>query len=419
MKKKLLTAALALGIAVVAWLYVVMFVGPEYQETFRGIKVEFVGESTLKQKDLMLLQTQLPTVDVVLSGNRSDLIKLNHSNISVTLDLSQFEKAEKKDCRFEVTFPSNVARGSVIVESQSPGYITLEAVATDRKTIPVELVYDATLIADGFVPMEEELELTELQIYGPANVVGQITCAKIPLELDSNKENNKSDISGDYVATLCDKDGNEVDARYVTVTTEGAESIHVKLPVLMKKVLPLKVTLLNGGGATTDNTTYKISPETVTVLGREDVLQDYNEIVLDPIDLAKVELNAGPITLPIALKEGVIDKSGISEATVTLELPDLREKIFYVSRDRFQITGNPEDTVPLIDTEQIRVKVRGTENAVEALTPEMFTVLIDVSNIPVGQPKDWDVEVQLEATPDSVGIIGGPYKVLIELKPAE
>lgn len=416
MKKKLLTAALALGIAVAAWLYVVIFVGPEYQETFRDIKVEFVGETSLRQKNLMVLKTEIPTVDVVLSGNRSDLIKVNHADISVTLDLAQIQDPVTKEYRYDITLPSNVSGGSVIVESLSSSGITLEVVATDSKPIPVEVKYDEGAIATGFVPLEVEQELEELQIYGPADVVGQITFAKIWLELDENKEDNKSDISGEYVATLCDAKGQEVDARYVTVTTPGAEVIHVTLPILMKKTLPLRVNLIDGGGATTENTTVKYAPETITVLGREDVLKDYNEIFLGDIDLAEVPLDGEPFVLPISLKDGVIDRSGLTEATVTLTLPDLTEQVFNVSREQFRITGNSDDTVPVIDTEQVKVTVRGTEAAVSALTPEMFTIYIDVTNVPVDQPKDWVVLVQLENAPEGVGVVGGPYKVLIELK---
>ena len=87
MAKKIMTAVTALAISFALWLYVVMVVGPEYQDTFRGVKVELVGEDVLEQRGLMVMQdVDNLKVDLVLSGNRKDLNKLSSSNITVTLE---------------------------------------------------------------------------------------------------------------------------------------------------------------------------------------------------------------------------------------------------------------------------------------------------------------------------------------------
>lgn len=413
MTKKILTAALALAISFALWLYVVMVIGPEYQDTFRNVKVEFVGETALAEKGLMILQTENPTVDLELSGNRRDLNKLSASNISVTLDLSQIEKAEKREYRYDVTYPGNVAKNAVTVQNQNPSGIFLEVVERGSKPIPVNVEFDEEAIAQGYGPLQEIVELSELQIVGPADVVNQITQAYI--RVDITEENNKADITGEYVATLCNSNGEEVDSKYVTVTTEGAEKIGVTLPIRMKKVLPLTVEILEGGGATADNTTYTVSPSTVTVLGSEDALKDLEEISLGQIDLGKLEPGAEPIVLPIVLPDGVTNKSGVEGATVTVTLPELVKKEFIISKEQFQTTGIPAGTYPDISAEQMTVTVRGTKNAVAALTPEMIQIAIDFTDAKEGQMKDWTVQVTIAGEPDNVGIIGGPYTVWVEI----
>ncbi len=413
MTKKILTAALALAISFALWLYVVMVIGPEYQDTFRNVKVEFVGETALAEKNLMILQTENPTVDLELSGNRRDLNKLSASNISVTLDLSQIEKAEKREYRYDVTYPGNVAKNAVTVENQNPAGILLEVVERGSKPVPVHVDYDEEAIAQGYGPLLEIVELSELQIVGPADVVDQITHAYI--WVDITEENNKADITGEYVATLCNSDGEEVDSKYVTVTTEGAEKIGVTLPIRMKKVLPLTVEILEGGGATAENTPYTVSPSTVTVLGSEDALKDLEEISLGQIDLSKLEPGAEPIVLPIVLPDGVTNKSLVTEATVTVEMPELVKKQFVISRENFRQNGIPAGTYPDISAQQLTVTVRGTANAVNALTPEMIQVSIDFTDAKEGQMKDWTVQVTIAGEPDNVGIVGGPYTVWVEI----
>lgn len=414
MAKKIITAALSLVISFALWMYVVTVVGPEYQDTFRDVPVVFQGASALDSKDLMILDNETPTVDLVLSGNRSDLNKLSSSNISVTLDLSKIQDPGKTSYRYDVSFPGNVAQDSVTVQSQSPTGITLEIVRKKDKKIPVHVEFDETAVPEGYGFLPVEQELTELQIVGPESVVDQITQAKI--RLDVNEQNSKSDITGEYVATLCDANGQEVDARNVTVKTEGADSIFVHLPIRMKKVITLTVDVIEGGGATVENTPITVSPSTITVLGSEGALKELDSWSLGQIDLRQWDQDTEPLVLPIELPEGLTNKSGVAEATVTVELPELVEKEFVINKDQFKHLNLPAGTYPEISEEQLTVVVRGTANAVNAMTAEMLTLTIDFTDAKIGQMKDWAVELQIQGEPDGVGIIGGPYTVWVEIK---
>lgn len=416
MAKKIITFAISLVLSFALWLYVVTVVGPEYEETFRDIPVVFQGASALESRNLMILGNETPTVDLKLSGNRKDLNKLSSSNISVTLDLSKILDPGKTAYRYDVSYPGNVANDSVTIQSQSPTGITLEIVRSKEKKIPVHVSFDEAAVAEGYGFLPIEQELSEIQIHGPESVIDQITQARINLEI--NQDNNKTDISGEYVASLCDAKGQQVDSKYVTVTTEGAEAIDVLLPIRMKKVIPLTVQVIEGGGATQENSPVTISPSTITVLGKEDALKDLNEWSLGEIDLRQWNQDSQPLVLPIELPEGLTNKSGVTEATVTVELPALEEKSFVINREQFKQLNLPAGTYPEISAEQITITVRGTKNAIEAMTEEMLSATIDFTDAKIGQMKDWTVEVQITGEPDGVGIIGGPYTVWIEIKDA-
>lgn len=416
MTKKIITFGISLVLAFALWLYVVTVVGPEYEETFRDIPVVYQGASALEARNLMILGDETHTVDLKLSGNRRDLNKLSSSNISVTLDLSKILDPGKTSYRYDISYPGNVANDSVTVQSQSPTGITLEIVRSKEKKIPVHVSFDEAAIAEGYGFLPVEQELTEIQISGPESVVDQITQATVALDI--NQDNNKSDITGEYVATLCDAKGQQVDSRYVTVSTEGAEAISVTLPVRMKKVLPLTVQIVEGGGATEANSTITISPSTITVLGKEEDMKDLQEISLGEIDLRNWTVNTESMYLPIELPEGLTNKSGVTEAMIMVELPELQTKDFVISRDLFQTRNLPAGTYPEISTEQLIITVRGTKNALGALTEEMLRATIDLSDAKIGQMKDWTVDVQIIGQPDGVGIIGGPYTVWIEIMDA-
>lgn len=416
MAKKLLTAATALAISFALHLYVVMVVGPEYQDTFRGVKVELVGEDVLKQRGLMVIEdVEDLTVDLVLAGNRKELNKLSSSNITVTLDVAQITGPVDTPFDYKISFPSNVAQSAVTVESQNPSGFALNVVWTKESTVPVEVYFDEAMIADGYGYLPVEKELSEIQIVGPKDVVEKIKEARIDLNL---AEQTKSDISGEYVATLCDENGQEVDARYVTVTPNTADKINVTLPVRMKKVLPLTVEVVDGGGATAQNTGIKLEYTDITVLGAEEALKDLEEISLGTIDLGQIEAGDEPLKLPVNLPDGVINRSGFTEVTVTVELPSLISKDFVINRDDIQILNMPEGVDIEISEVQLVVRVRGTQNAVNALTVQMLKASIDFAEAKSGMMKDWPVEVYISGEPQNVGVVGGPYAVWIEVKTA-
>ena len=66
-------------------------------------------------------------------------------------------------------------------------------------------------------------------------------------------------------------------------------------------------------------------------------VKDLEEISLGTIDLGQVEAGDEPLKLPVNLPDGVINRSGFTEVTVTVELPSLISKDFVINRDDIQI----------------------------------------------------------------------------------
>lgn len=415
MPKKIITVAISVAVAFALWMYVVMVIGPEYKDTFRDVKVELVGKSALESQNLMILGEEDYTVDLVLSGNRSDLNKLSSSNISVTLDLSKILDPGKTAYRYDVSFPGNVAKDSITIESQSPTGITLEVVRKAEKTVDIQVVYDEDQIPAGYGVLPVEQELDELHITGPEDVIGKIAVAKI--WLDITEENNKSDIPGEYMATLCDINGQEVDSRYVTVTTAGAESIAVTLPIRMKKEVPLKVHVLEGGGVTAENIT--LSPATITVLGKAEDLENLNEWYIntpeEPLDLSVLEEGSTIEPFPLELPKDIINRSGVTEVTVAVSFEDLIQQEFTVKREQIQLLNVPEGMVPEISEQQLKVTVRGMESTVKALDASDILISVDFSEAKLGQMKEWPVKITISGEPADAGVIGGPYTVYVEI----
>ena len=98
MKNKFAAALFSLIVAFGIWLYVITTVSPGSEDTFSNIPVTLQNEAALSERGLMVTTQDVPTVTLRLSGNRSDLIKLNSSNIVLTADLSGIYEPGKSGC---------------------------------------------------------------------------------------------------------------------------------------------------------------------------------------------------------------------------------------------------------------------------------------------------------------------------------
>ena len=80
-KNKITAILLSLVIAFGLWLYVVTNVSQEAEYTIYNVPVVMEGEALLNEKNLMITSVSADDVDLTLSGSRSDLAKVNNSNM--------------------------------------------------------------------------------------------------------------------------------------------------------------------------------------------------------------------------------------------------------------------------------------------------------------------------------------------------
>lgn len=405
MTRKIITALLSLVVAIALWSYVITVVGPEYQDTFRDIKVEYIGKTEFDKNNLMLLTEELPTVTLELSGNRSELSKLSSGNISVTVDLSKIEFAGKNSVRYNVDFPMNVNEELITIKNGTPAGITLDIVNREVKMIPIEVYYEGAL-PDDYIKEKPELEMDSIRISGPEDVVKKIESARIGIQLD---EGSTSTIVGEYTYTLCDANKEPVNARYITVSGESAETISLRLPIKRVKEIPLTVKVTEGGGATQNNAVIDILPKSIQVSGDETILENLNELELGAIDLSTMTADQ-EIAFEIQLPEGVANETGITEATVSVSFQNLYTQRFFATA--FQLDNVPNGMVAAVSNVQLEVKIRGTEALVKQLDPADIIVVVDCAEVTEGSNRLDAVITIHDGTPE-IGAVG-TYTVLVQ-----
>lgn len=410
MKSKIGPLLLSVVLAIGLWMYVITTVSPNSKTTISNVEVDFEGESwLLENRNLMITGGMDTTVDLELSGNRSDLNKLNRFNITLKVDLTKIYEAGETELSFTPGYPSEVSPSAITVESRNPASIKLVVEKRLTREIPVNVVFTGA-VPEGFIADTENavLDYPVVNIKGPASVVELVEQAVIDVDMEDRTES----LSESYRYTLCDQEGNPVEVELVT--TDVAE-VHLDVKVQRFQEIPLKLNVLYGGGATEGYTRYEIKPKSIRVSGSEAVLADLTEIVLGTVNFAELRENT-QMTFPINLPEGVTNLTGITEATADISFVGLSIKEYTI--EEIAVVNIPDGLQYELMSEVIKVTLRGPVAMINQIKPEDIVVTVDLTGKEVGAST---VKANIAIKGDKFTAVGalGPHSVSVTLKAEE
>lgn len=394
MKNKVLYILLSVVVACGLWLYVITVVSPESRETFRDIPVVLQNEKALHSKGMMVTSAEIPTVTLALVGNRSDLRKLNASNITLVADLSKIYRTGEQYLYYDVIFPVDIP---VSIEQQDPAGIRVIVSERATKEVPVVVEYSGK-VPEGFLVDKENqtLDYETVSITGQASVVEKIHQAKIQVNLEGQRDT----ISQSYAYTLCDEQGNPVDAeRVVTDVTE----VKLTLEIQYVKQILLELNVIPGGGATEATTKITLSHTSIQVAGAEQVIRELPDIiVIGELRLADLPVGFSR-PFPFKLPEGVENLSmEKNEVAVSVEFPNLKTKTIRVTN--IQASNVPAGMEAEFLSTELTVNIRGPEAQIMKLTEANVTIVVDLSNAEVGTTASYPAQILVDM--DDCGAVG-------------
>lgn len=377
-KNKIYSMILSLAAAFGLWLFVVNNVSSEMDATFNNIPVVREGESVLKERNLMVTNISHEYVSLNLFGSRDDLNKVDSSNTSVKIDLSNIQgPGEKIPLTYVPSYPVDIGVGALEVLEKSPMEIYISVDYRRTFDVPVQVKWTGNRSEKYIYDTENcVLDNTVITITGPAEVADNITQALIEVDLTNRTES----ISESFRYTLCDADGNPVDAKRITT---NVEQVRLDLQIQRIKEVDLVVDVVYGGGATAANTVIKLQPEVIRVSGGDAVLEQLGDsYTVCTINLADIERSAKELKYTLALPDGVTNQTGVSEVTVSVLFAGLKTREFTI--DSFQLINVPEGMVAEIINANLSVKVRGPEAELQALKEKDITAVVDFTNAEPG-----------------------------------
>ena len=410
MKSKAWALIISVSVAIGLWFYVITTISPNSKTTIADIPVSFEGETWLLENRNLMVTGGLDTkVDLELSGNRSDLAKLNNSNITLKVDLTKIYEAGQTMLSYNISYPGDVSSNAITEEKRDPEGVSLTVEKRLKQEIPVNVAFTGAVPEDFIADTENiVLDYPTINIKGPASVVEKITQARIEVNLEGRTES----ISENYKILLCDAEGNPMDVEQIT--TDVAE-VHLDVKIQRLQVVDLRLNMIYGGGVSEGYTRCVIKPTSIRVSGSEAVLEDLTELVLGTVNFGELTENT-QMTFPINLPEGVTNLTGITEATVDISFVGLSIKEF--TTENITVVNVPEGLSYELMSEVVKVTLRGPTAMINQIEPEDIVVTVDLTGKEIGAST---VKANITIKGDEFAAVGavGAHTVSITLKEAE
>jgi|GEM_PF-1070515 len=360
-------------VAVLIWFWVIGFESQVTRKKFVSIPVNMDYLTELKSNyGYSLIGEKELYIDVTLEGKSSYLNKIKTSDIYAYIDLRTVSQPGEIPVSIEIKEMDNVR---ITEQSQSS---TILYIGTESFTnIPVRTSIVQMVKGSDIDIGELELSTRYITVYGVAEILKTLDYALVNLSL-GNIERSMT-VTEKFV--LIDKNGEEVKNQYIT--TREVTTIDVKVPVTMKKEVPVKANY-KYGYYNSRNTEITVIPDKIQISGPPDYIASIDEVLLEEIDEKKHE-NDIIITTPILpLPEGVTITSGITSVDVEIKFIDRDTKFLNIST----IRANPNFSVipPAnfeyhIKEERVEIKLLGPASAIKYIGSSGVSATVDMSSL--------------------------------------
>lgn len=401
---KIFRMIISLLASLLIWIYVT---GTQEEVIFKdlyNISVVFSGADAMKEsKGFVVTDVDTESVSVRISGTRQNIGKLDSSDLKAVINLSKVTKIGNNLFRYDIEYPDGVDDSAVTVESYSPENIQFTVAKLTTKTVPVKGMFLGSA-AEGFVAEKPTFEPETVTLTGPDSQLANIEYVWVTLGGDDVSSTKTADVPFVYMGAS----GNQLD--YDDITADY-DTVTMTLPIKMKKEVPLIVNLVDGAGATVNNSVVTINPSTITILGDAAIVNGINKIVLATVDLSSFSATLDE-TYPIVLDNEVENVTGKAEAKVKIEIIGLQTKKFTITN--LSCVNVPAGYTAEMLTESREVTIRATEDVLSRITSDNLRAVADMTGYSSTGEVSVPVKIKIDGYSDAGAI--GEYKVNVNIE---
>jgi YbbR domain-containing protein len=408
-KGNILIWALSLVIAVVLWGYVVFYVNPEGDISVSGIPVEFINESALTGKRLMLVDGRDTTIDLRFTGRMQNLVGINKDTVTAVINLRDTNATGDILMEYEIRGPAELDY-LTIHRIRPVVSVTIDRISSKYVDLQLDLAGE---FAEGYDYDPAVFEPARIYITGPATELDAVHSAVARYEPPDPISRSVSYLPTDY--TLYTESGDIVESEYITA---DYDEVWLSFTVFMVKTVPLVINFVEGGGLTESNIIMDISPASVRIAGDPELLADIGRIVIAQIDLASLLNGLDHEVYAIPYPEGVKNRDNRDEAEASIQIVGVTTRDFNTMNINIKGLVLPEGYAYNLVSGMVTVTLRGPLDELNHIQPNDVRIVADFSDEAITSAGRYrrTAEAYVDGS-DTVGAVKKGYEVVIDVAP--
>jgi YbbR domain-containing protein len=398
-------------LAVIIWIVTSLNIGVAESKTVRITVPIELGDQVSEQLGMQYYSLN-DTVDlsVTISGAKYVVGQVTQDDLSVKFDTSSVNRTGEQTIPIQVTNASN--KLDFEVTSIYPQSVTGYFDVSMSKTFNVDLNYDKTKVASGYVFGEPVLSEKQVVVTGPKTYVNKVESVVCNVDIDDNvtlTEPFNADCQIEFV-------GSSIESSYLSVVAKSdvdteISSISVTLPVLKKTKLPVAVAFENkpdGFLSSAMSVSYSVNSINAGILDSADI----SSAIIGTIDFSSLSVGENEFTFDITNLEGitVLDKN-LNKITATITISDeYSAQTVAIDSSKIVIDGVP-------DGYTAKIKSISSSNAIvvasdgKSISASDITLRCNVSD----ESDDNLYPIRFTINSDKNSWVYGSYNATIEL----
>jgi YbbR domain-containing protein len=368
LKSNTFNRIIALVAALIIWAYVITVENPPQTKEINDIPVSLTNMDILAGRNLAVSSEVTFTISVSVSGKRADMGKITAADFNATADMRGWQKGEQA-VPVEVTGPGNI---SIVEKRPSKINVNFEDYISVSKPIRIEYTSPfAVGMEPGFIKMVPN----QIEVSGAKSQIDEVSYIRVLIDsksLDNTLKTFNIDVQP------IDMNGEQV---YAPLRLTQSE-VEVTLMLCQTKEVQLYVPVTGQVDTKFDVTDIKV-PETVTIRGSSELLDNILSLAAETVDISSVDVTSH-IPLTVSLPEGVELAAASEDIGVEINIKGIANKEFVYASNEIQIEGGREGYGAHINDSSIKVKVYGEDSVIMELAKEDIVPFVDLSTLESG-----------------------------------
>jgi len=254
-------------------------------KVFQNVNVSLVGSETMRNNGYIVvsdLEELLNDVSVTAAVPQKQYENAEASYYNIRVDLSRINGTGKQELKLQST--NSTTYGRVISTNPSTVSVMVEDFVV-RQRIPVSVMVNGE-IPEGWYMSTPSVDPALVAVSGPRSLVTTISRARAFIDTDNIEWNEGTAVVSAEIK-LYNRSGEEVNSSLLSTTTASLtiDSVLIEYSLLPTRSFSTQE-LVTLAGTVADGYEIKevrISPESVTVAAREEVLSQLEDLSMDQI----------------------------------------------------------------------------------------------------------------------------------------